>query len=164
MPGAVCYEVVIILVENQRHRLHNVVMAIAAIYTFAIFVDVEVSEDDLPVGVDRFLYSIYIIINALVPMFPGVEVDDVVLEDGHPVAAAEVCNFVNELGCLLFGDEAGRLNGVYQYLELRHAKAAVGNVIGTFVVYQQGHDLVSLLVEQLHIQMQGTTIALNIHR
>ena len=79
MLTAVAHDVVIIIIEYQRDRLHDIVMAVPAIYSSAILINVEVSEDDLLIMLYSGLYGIDIIVDSFVAMLSSIEVNNVVL-------------------------------------------------------------------------------------
>ena len=53
--GTVDHEVVVVFVENQSDRLHNIMVMSIAVNLFAVFVQVEVVEDDLFLLLDGIL-------------------------------------------------------------------------------------------------------------
>ena len=54
-------------------------MTVPAIYSSAILINVEVSEDDLLILLYCCFYGIDVIVNSFVAMLSSIEVDDVVL-------------------------------------------------------------------------------------
>lgn len=92
---AVANHVVVIFVENQRDRLHDIVMTAPAVHLLSVFIQIEVAEDDLLFLLDGILQIIYIIVNGLVAMFPCIGADHIALQNFCAVTAAEVGNLLD---------------------------------------------------------------------
>ena len=63
------------------------------------------------------------------------------------MAAAQVCDLINQFCGLLFCNKTGSLYGVQQDFKLWNAEAAIFHIIALFVAHCGVHDLVALLVE-----------------
>ena len=77
MLAAVCHQVVVILIEDKRDRLHVVAFlaAIAGghIYALRLFIQMEVVEFDLLPANNGILNAVHRVENGLVGVLPGVE-------------------------------------------------------------------------------------------
>lgn len=160
---AVDDQVIVVFVENQRHRLYYVMVAVSPVNLLPVFVQIEIAEDDLLVPLNGILYETDCVVYGFVPVLAGVKLYEVTLEDACSVAAAQGSDLVHQLAGLLFGYEAGRLHGVDQDLELWDAEAAVADEVAFFVADQLFHDLIALIVQKLDVPVQRPNAAGYVH-
>ena len=77
MLAAVCHQIVVVLIENKRDRLHVIAFlaAIAGghIYALRLFIQMEVIEFDLLLSNDGILNAIHRVEDGLVGVLPGIE-------------------------------------------------------------------------------------------
>ena len=77
MLAAVCHQIVVVLIEDKRDRLHVVALLVAIagghIYALRLFIQMEVVEFDLLPTNDGVLNAVHRVENGLVGVLPGIE-------------------------------------------------------------------------------------------
>ena len=90
-----------------------------------MLIQIKIPEQHFFLLIDSLLYGIHIIEDLLIGMLSGFEVDNVAFEDLRTMAAAQVCDLINQLRGLLFCNKTSSLYGVQQDFKLRNAEAAI---------------------------------------
>lgn len=140
-------EIVIILIEYQRHRLHDVFGSVPAVCPLAGLGHVKVFEGHFPILHDGVFQIAHGVVHGFIPVLSGVEFHHIALEYSCSMAAAQGSNLVHQLAGLLLGHEAGRLHGIDQDLELRDTEAPVTHEVSFFVADQSFRNLIALFVQ-----------------
>ena len=118
-------------------------------------------ECDLLLLLNCTLQRADVIVDGFVAVLAGVEADHAAPQKLRTMASAQVGNFRNQLRRFLFRDEAGRLHGIDQNLQLRDRKAPVFDIIALFPADPAVHDFKALFVEQRNIFVKRPAVAGN---
>ena len=152
-------EIVVVVEEDQGRRVHHVQLLLLPVDALVVLVQVEVVEGRLPLCQQGLFQLVDAVIDGLVRVLPGVEVNDVLLQDLPHVAAAEGRDLFREFGGLFLRDEGRRLEGVDHDLQLRDAEPPVRHPVEPIPPDLLGTDLVAVPDEQRDVRGHALALA-----
>ena len=99
--AAVRHQIVVVFVEDQRHRLYIVPFLLTGagsdVVPLGLFIQVEVVERDLLFPYDRILDAVHRIKDGFVSVLPGVEADHVLFQELRLVRSTQRCDLLDQL-------------------------------------------------------------------